>query len=67
MLKSVCLDSEVLILTLANMHFLYLQDGNELPVAVKTCKEDNEESMTEKFLEEACKKNFCLNCLKAKV
>lgn len=30
------------------------KDGNEIPVAVKTCKEDNEESMTEKFLEEAC-------------
>ncbi|XP_053394577.1 focal adhesion kinase 1-like isoform X6 [Mercenaria mercenaria] len=29
------------------------KDGNEVPVAVKTCKEDNEESMTEKFLEEA--------------
>ncbi|WAR24153.1 FAK1-like protein [Mya arenaria] len=29
------------------------KDGNEIPVAVKTCKEDNEESMTEKFLEEA--------------
>lgn len=29
------------------------KDGSEVPVAVKTCKEDNEESMTEKFLEEA--------------
>ena len=37
-------------------YFIYPQDGNELPVAVKTCKEDNEESMTEKFLEEACKR-----------
>ena len=34
---------------------LWFQDGSEIPVAVKTCKEDNEESMTEKFLEEACK------------
>ena len=32
------------------------KDGNEIPVAVKTCKEDNEASMTEKFLEEASKK-----------
>lgn len=35
--------------------FLFLQDYEEVPVAVKTCKEDNEDTMTEKFLEEACK------------
>lgn len=35
--------------------YLWLQEGMQVPVAVKTCKEDNEESMTEKFLEEACK------------
>ncbi|XP_052283061.1 focal adhesion kinase 1-like isoform X4 [Dreissena polymorpha] len=29
------------------------KEGREIPVAVKTCKEDNEDSMTEKFLEEA--------------
>ncbi|KAL3867719.1 hypothetical protein ACJMK2_040583 [Sinanodonta woodiana] len=29
------------------------KEGNQTPVAIKTCKEDNEESMTEKFLEEA--------------
>lgn len=29
------------------------KEGMQVPVAVKTCKEDNEESMTEKFLEEA--------------
>ncbi|XP_021343131.1 focal adhesion kinase 1-like isoform X2 [Mizuhopecten yessoensis] len=29
------------------------KDGMSVAVAVKTCKEDNEESMTEKFLEEA--------------
>ena len=32
-----------------------LQDGSQLAVAVKTCKVDNEESIAEKFLEEACK------------
>ena len=26
-----------------------------MPVAIKTCKVDNEEEMAEKFLEEACK------------
>lgn len=31
-----------------------LQDSEVHPVAVKTCKEENEETMTEKFLEEAC-------------
>lgn len=31
----------------------YDKDVKEIPVAVKTCKEDNEDSMTEKFLEEA--------------
>ncbi|ESO92503.1 hypothetical protein LOTGIDRAFT_120690 [Lottia gigantea] len=29
------------------------KEKQQVPVAVKTCKEDNEESMTEKFLEEA--------------
>ncbi|XP_048256196.1 focal adhesion kinase 1-like isoform X4 [Haliotis rufescens] len=29
------------------------REGSQVPVAVKTCKEDNEEAMTEKFLEEA--------------
>ncbi|PVD22981.1 hypothetical protein C0Q70_16241 [Pomacea canaliculata] len=31
----------------------YDRDGVQVPVAVKTCKETSEESMTEKFLEEA--------------
>jgi len=34
--------------------YIFCQDGSEVPVAVKTCKVENEESMTEKFLEEAC-------------
>ena len=33
----------------------YFQDEIEIGVAIKTCKEDNEEGMAEKFLEEACK------------
>ena len=35
--------------------FCTLQDGSSVPVAIKTCKVDNEDSMAEKFLEEACK------------
>ncbi|XP_059144124.1 focal adhesion kinase 1-like [Physella acuta] len=31
------------------------KEGMQVPVAIKTCKEDGEETMTEKFLEEACK------------
>ena len=34
---------------------LFIQDGSSVPVAIKTCKVDNEDSMAEKFLEEACK------------
>jgi focal adhesion kinase 1 len=30
-----------------------VQEGVQVPVAIKTCKETSEESMTEKFLEEA--------------
>ena len=39
---------------------LLLQEGMQVPVAIKTCKETSEETMTEKFLEEACKyASFC--------
>ena len=41
---------------------LLLQEGMQVPVAVKTCKETSEETMTEKFLEEACK-YACLSVL----
>ena len=33
---------------------VFPQDDMQVPVAIKTCKEDGEETMTEKFLEEAC-------------
>lgn len=36
------------------MFIIDMQDGVQSAVAVKTCKEDNEDSMMEKFLEEAC-------------
>lgn len=36
------------------MFIIEMQDGVQSAVAVKTCKEDNEDSMMEKFLEEAC-------------
>ena len=32
-----------------------LQNGTEVDVAIKTCKVDSDESVAEKFLEEACK------------
>ena len=35
-----------------------------MPVAVKTCKVDNEESVAEKFLEEACKYNSLVKRVK---
>ena len=35
------------------MYFsLFPQDGSSLPIAIKTCKDDDE---AERFLEEACK------------
>lgn len=36
------------------MFIIHLKEGVQSAVAVKTCKEDNEDSMMEKFLEEAC-------------
>lgn len=36
------------------MLIIDMQDGVQSAVAVKICKEDNEDSMMEKFLEEAC-------------
>ena len=43
---------------------LFFQDCVQVPVAVKTCKVDNEESIAEKFLEEACKYNSIIKTVK---
>lgn len=36
------------------MFIIDMQDGVQLVVVVKICKEDNEDFMMEKFLEEVC-------------
>ena len=38
-----------------SIEYLNLQKGDNIEVAIKTCKAESEENVTEKFLEEACK------------
>lgn len=41
--------------------YYFDQDKDPIEVAIKTCKDDGDSSMSEKFLEEACEYFRCLN------
>lgn len=45
----------VLIDYVSKLVCVLFQDGTKTAVAVKTCKSDNDMSVSERFLEEACK------------